>query len=193
MTNAFTTLINRLNRLGRTREHLELMLKSENERYKKEQETGRIRHSRRLATITARIEKTDPEIWNGIAARRDELIPKDKKSFVTSERRFQFKAVPFRQKVTDANAVMALARKLGIVTPISDPPSRRRIFNSTKFFEYLESHGELRERFEEWIDETGGGDEETLHMSPNADYTTFYDGERLSPPSITIKSPPREE
>lgn len=188
MPNALTQVINKLNRLGRDRALLKLREDSENQRYKDAKARLDATHERNLAQIAAKIEQVDPQIDETIAKRRSDLIEAGKQSFTTSEWKFQFRKAPGKTKVTDADGVMEVARKLGIVRKIADPPKRWK-FNQKKFLGWLESHPEERARFEAYLEDTEDG--ETLHMYPNSGHTVFHDSKRVSPPPITIKTTKR--
>lgn len=188
MPNALTQVINKLNRLGRDRALLKLNEDAENQRYKDAKARLDATHEKNLARIAAQIEKVDPQIDETIAERRSDLIESGKQSFTTSEWKFQFRKAPGKTEVTDADAVMDVARKLGVVRKVADPPKRWK-FNPKKFLEWLESHPEERARFDAFLEDSEDG--ETLHMSPNSGHTVFHDSKRVSPPSITIKTTKR--
>ena len=188
MPNALTQVINKLNRLGRDRALLKLNEDAENQRYKDAKARLDATHEKNLARIAAQIEKVDPQIDETIAERRSDLIESGKQSFTTSEWKFQFRKAPGKTNVTDADTVMDIARKMGIVRKIADPPKRWK-FNQKKFLEWLESHPEERARFDAFLEDPEDG--ETLHMSPNSGHTVFHDSKRVSPPSITIKTTKR--
>jgi phage host-nuclease inhibitor protein Gam len=191
VTNPLTKVIEKLNRLGRTRAELELTKQAEIQKFKDAKAALEASHGAKLAKIEADIEKTDPQIDQTITERRSELIQKDKQSFTTSEWKFQFRKAPGKTKVTDADGAMEIARKLGIVRKVADPPTRWK-FNQKKFLEWLDRNPEQRARFESVLEDTEDG--ETLHMSPNSGHTVFHDSKRVSPPSITItRSQPRTD
>jgi hypothetical protein len=82
---------------------------------------------------------------------------------------------------------MEVARQLGVIRQIADPPKGGWKFNAKKFWAWLERRGELREHFAEAIEQTE--DSEGLTIYPNSNYTVMHGLDRVSPPPVSIKSP----
>lgn len=181
-----TQVIDKLNQLGRTRVRLELSRNAAIQKAKNAKAAIDERLSTQLSGIEAKIEAIDPKIGVTIADHRSALVAEGKQSFTTSEWKFQFRKVPGKMQVTDADAIMGIARRLGIVRKIADPPTQEWRFSLKKFLEMLEENPEYNSYFDDYIDQPD--ETETLHMSPNSGHTVYHDSKRVSPPSIRIKS-----
>lgn len=139
-----------------------------------------------LTKLHKQIAPVDARLWELLQQHRSTLIAPSKQSFITMIAKFQFKKKYGKEKITDPDAIMDVARTLGVVMQIADPPGGWR-FNATKFWAWLGQRGDMREHFAGLLEKEA--DSEGLTISPNSNYTVMHDHERVSPPSVSIKSP----
>lgn len=185
MSDADPQIIASINRLVESRLQLEVELDAENRRFQAKLADLTREHEANLHELAERERELDPAIWQAIDANRSTLIARGKRSFVTLLAKFQLRDVPAKIEVLDKPGIMETAHRLGIVKQIANPPRGGWRFDRKKFLAWLASHGELREHFEPYIEQSDKS--ESLTVQPNANYTVEHDSQRVSPPSISIK------
>lgn len=139
-------------------------------------------HEKVLSSLQAQAEHLDAHIAEVILPNRHTLIERGKQSFVIMRAKFQFRRPTGKTKVTDPGGIMEVARKLGVVRKVAKPSYSWKL-NQAKFFAWLDTHGEMRKHFEEYLDVSS---KESLTMQPNSGYTVHHDSKRVSPPSVSI-------
>lgn len=184
MTDANTEVIDKLNELAEQRFLVELRQGDANQKHKAAVAALETAHQQVLAGFQTEIETLDKQIADLIKQHRKELIKTGKKSFVIMSAKFQFRGYDEKTTVKDPKGIMDAARKLGIVRQIAKLTMSWK-FNQAKFFAWLDKHGELRSKFEEFLEVKEAG--ESLTMAPNSNYTVHHDSKRISPPSIGIE------
>ena len=185
MTDADPEVINRVNRLAESRFQLEVERETENQRFNEALASLTKEHEERLRIFTERERVLDPALWKVVDENRAGLIAPKKRSFATMLAKFQLKDVPAKTEVVDKQGIMEIARKLGVIRQIANPPKGEWRFNQKKLFGWLAKNGEFRRHFEPFLNEVDK--DESLTISPNRTYTVEHDSQRISPPSITIK------
>lgn len=190
MSNANPEVIDLLNQLAEDRFALKLRMDAEDQAFKDAKARLEADHTDKKAAMEARAVEIDQQIQQLIQEHRANLIARGKQSFAIMRAKFQLRKSGEKTKVADANGVMKVAKRFGVVKAIAEPPSRKWKLDSQKFLKWLESHGEMRRLFEPYL--TIVPEMESLHMSPNTNYTIYHDGKRISPPSITISAPDAE-
>lgn len=184
MTDANTEVIDQLNELAEKRFLVELERNKSNEEHKSAVAELEAQHKGVLAAFDTDIQTLDKQIADLIRKNRKSLIEADKKSFVIMRAKFQFRGYDKKTTVTDAKAIMEVARKLGVVKQIAKIAVAWK-FNQAKFFAWLAKHEELRPKFDPFLETKTAG--ESLTMAPNTNYTVHHDSKRISPPSIGIE------
>lgn len=140
-----------------------------------------------LSEVEGEIKPLDTSIWEFIQKHRGVLISPTKQSFATMVAKFQFRKTTGKDKVTDADGLLDIARKLGVVRKVADPPTGKWRVNRDSFFGWLEKNDGLRSLFAGVIEHTD--DNEGLTIQPNATHTVMHDLERITPPSVSIERP----
>lgn len=184
MTDADTKVIDELNELAEQRFVVQLKLDDANQKYKAAVAALDAVHEHKLAAFQAEIDTLDAKISNKIKTNRKALIESGKQSFVIMRARFQFRKTKPKTTVKDAKAIMDMARKLGVVRQVAKLKCSWGL-NQGKFFDWLNTNGEFRSQFEDYLEVTEAG--ESLTMQPNTNYTVHHDSKRVSPPSVSIK------
>lgn len=127
-------------------------------------------------------------VWRIITKHRSSLMATGKKSFATMHATFQLREVPAKITIVDKKGVMRVARRLGVVKHIANPPKGGWTIDQKKFMAWIAHNSELRAQFEPFIDEVEA--RESLTIKPNAGHTVIHDRKRISPPPVTV---PRKE
>lgn len=144
------------------------------------------KHAKRLAKLEKYAAELDGLIWSLIEHNRTALIKEGKQSFTIMMAVFQLRHQQAKMRITDANGIMNVARRLGVVPKIGRVHVSWKL-DREKFLCWLQEHPELRHSFDEFIEETPAG--ETLTARPNDNYTVNHDSKRLVPPSVAIRVP----
>jgi phage host-nuclease inhibitor protein Gam len=186
-THADVEIVTELNDLARTRFDLQVEMDAATNAYKLQAAALKATYTAEIADIQARIRPIDTRIWELLTTHRASLVEKSKKSFTTAVAKFQLREPKVTTKIGKGMeaGVMKVARKLGIVKQVADPPSREYVLNTNSFLAWLNQHPSLRRYFAPYLEETGG--EETLSLQPNESYPVFHDSKRVSLPSVSIK------
>lgn len=156
-------------------------------RFKAEKEALEAEATRQLTELQQEIKPVDERLWALLQKHRSVLIKPGKQSFITMAAKFQFKKEPGKERVTNAVAVMDLARDLSVIRQIADPPKGGWRYNAKKFMAWMEKRGGVRDKFAAFIEKTE--DTEGLTIYPNSNYTVMHGLDRVSPPPVLIKSP----
>lgn len=183
MSDTNTKVIEDLNGLAERRFFVEVRREIAIRAYKAEVAVLNAEQENVMADLNSEAKQLDEQITQLIQPNRNNLIERDKQSFVIMRAKFQFRKPSGKTKITDASGIMDVARKLGVVRKIAKPSYSWKL-NQPKFFGWLEKHGEMRKHFEEYLDDTST---ESLTMQPNGNYTVHHDSKRVSPPSVSIK------
>ena len=185
MSDASTEVIEKLDALAEQRFLAQVKLDKATEEYKTAIAVLTADHEKVQTSLQSEINALDSQIYDTIQANRNELIRRGKKSFAIMKAVFQFRSSDPKTKIADSAGIMSVARKLGVVRQIAKVSISWKL-NQSKFFQWLDKHGELRPHFEDYLEEVEAG--ESLTMKPNTNYTVFHDSKRISPPSISIKT-----
>lgn len=183
MTNANQDVVSEVDALAEERFSLEVEKTALAQKFKSDEAALKASYQDQLAAITARIGEVDAALLAKIKGNRAKLIAKGKQSFVTLVAKFQFKKASDTDKVKDADGVMAVARKLGVVRQIAKPVREYKL-DRRMFGAWLKKHPEYRDAFAKHLEERAG---ESLTMQPNGTYMVTHDSKRISPPSVSIK------
>lgn len=144
------------------------------------------KHAKQLARLEQGADELDGLIWSLIKHNRTALIKEGKQPFTIMMAVFQLRHQQAKLRITDANGIMNVARRLGVVRKIGRVHVSWKL-DREKFLGWLQEHPELRHSFDEFIEETPAG--ETLTARPNDNYTVNHDSKRLVPPSVAIRVP----
>ena len=184
MSDVDPEVLDRLNKLAEQRFTLQVQLDGQNATFKANQVAATARHNAQIAPMQAEIDALDAQLVKLVQTHRAKLIKPKRKSFATMIATFQFRDVTTKLKVVDVDGLMAAARKLGIVRKIACQVVLWKL-DRDKLAAWLEKHGEYIEDLIDFIE--GPSDGESLTIKPNGTHTVVYDGDRISPPSVTIK------
>lgn len=186
MSDTDTEVVEGLNNLAEKRFLVEVRLEDATREHKAAVAALVAAHEKALAGLNGEAALLDEQIAQTIQTNREGLIEQGKQSFAIMRARFQFRkpSANAKPKVADASGLMEAARKLGVVRQIAKPSYSWKL-NQSKFFDWLEKHGEMRRHFEEFLEDPASG--ESLTMQPNTGYTVHHDSKRISPPSVSIK------
>lgn len=184
MSNVDPKVLDSINELAEERFALQVQLDSKNAAFKAAQAAANADHNAQIAPIQAAIDELDTRLAEVVAEHRDQLIGPKRKSFTTMIATFQFKHITAKLRVTDADGLLAAARKLGIVRKIARQVVTWKL-DRDKFATWLVSHGEYRMELDDYLE--GPNEGESLTMRPNGTYVVTHDSQRISPPSVTIK------
>lgn len=182
MSDTDTKIIDDLNDLADKRFLVQIKIDDANASHKSAVAALVAAHERVLSALTSEAAGLDQQIAAIIQPNRGSLIERGKQSFVIMRAKFQFRKPSGKTKITDAAGIMDVARKLGVVRQIAKPSYVWKL-NQSKFFDWLDKHGEMRTHFEEYLDDSS---KESLTMQPNAGHTVHHDSKRISPPSVSI-------
>ena len=111
-------------------------------------------HADRMSEYVRRAQELDRTIWLTIRQHWSTLMPGSARSFRTMRVTFSMKKVNATTAVIDKDAIMELARKLGVVKQLADPPRAGWTFNKKKFLAWLQRTEKYRARFKEFLRET---------------------------------------
>lgn len=186
MTNVNPEVIDQLNALARRRFDLQVEANEEEAQYKAQSRALEAAFTKRQAAHHSEMQQIDHEIWETIQQNRGNLIDPDRKSFATMVAKFFLKTVPARTAVIDKKGLLAVARRLRIMRKVASVKVAWDL-DVKKFISWLQKNGEYRQEFEPFIEDIG--ENETLTMGPNANFTVFHNSKRISPPSIKIDHP----
>ena len=184
MSNVDPEVLDLINTLAEETFALEVQLDGKNTDFKAAQAVAAADHNALIAPIQAQIDANKARLAEVIQAHRDQLVGSKRKSFATMIATFQFREVATKLKVTDASGLMDVARRLGIVRKIARQAVTWKLVH-TKFATWWERNGEHHEALIDFVEPPTEG--ESLSMKPNGTYTVVHDGNRISPPSVTIK------
>lgn len=177
-------VIARIDSLARVRFKLEINRQKLRDGFAGEQAAMAARHASYLAPIEEEIARVDQELSSMIEEHRPSLIAKGRQSFATMAAVFQFRHTQSKPRVTDATAALETARRLGVVRKVARLTHVWKL-DATKLLEWLEKNGEHRDEFDEFIEPSA--ERESLSLKPNGTYVVLHDGNRISPPAVTIK------
>ncbi len=184
MCNVDPEVLDLINTLAEETFALEVQLDGKNADFKAVQAVAAADHNALIAPIQAQIDANKARLAEVIQAHRDQLVGLKRKSFATMIATFQFREVTTKLKVTDAGGLMDVARRLGIVRKIARQAVTWKLVH-TKFAAWWDKNGEHHEALIDFVEPPTEG--ESLSMKPNGTYTVVHDGNRISPPSVTIK------
>ncbi len=184
MTNVDPEVLDLINTLAEQRFALQVQLDGKNADFKAAQAVATANHNALIAPIQAGIDDVDVRLAEVVTRHRDQLVGPKRKSFATMVATFQFKNVTTKLKVVDDKGLMDAARKLGIVRKIARQVVTWRLVHA-KFVAWWEKNGEHHEALIDFVDPPT--EIESLSLKPNGTYTVVHDGNRISPPSVTIK------
>ena len=187
MTSADPKVVRKLDELARELFAQQIASDTENARFKAAEATLKAEHEANMEPILAAMRQAGAKVWGLIGGNRDRLIAPGKKSFMTGAAKFQLRGSSAKLKVADSDGVMQVARQLGVIKKIANPPRRTWQLDKDKFFAWLEENPELREQFEEFLNETDAA--EGLTIQPNGTFTVFHNKERVSPPPVKVEKP----
>lgn len=187
MTPPEPQIVSTMNGLAQERLTLEVLKDERTKAFQAALAAVRAEHEGGLTEVQKQIDNLDGRIWVLAENHRSELLPGDKRSFVTLAAKFKFRKTSGGDRIIDTEEVMAIARKLGVIKQIADPPTRRWKVNSKKLTAWLARHPELRKRFGTALERIPEG--ESLTIQPNEAYVTVFDNERITPPSVSINRP----
>lgn len=177
-------LVSELNDLAELRLTLQVQQDSVKARLEAAQAATREEFAAELQEIAEQIRSVNQQILAKVEAGKSTLIGKGMRSFVTLCAKFQLRTVPAKVEVLDKVGVMATARRLNVVRHVANPPSREWRFSQVKFLAWLKQKGKQQAQFEPFINRIDEG--EVLFIQPNTGHTVWHDGNRISPPSVTI-------
>lgn len=178
-------VIKALDELAQERFRLEAEKQRIDTAYKVDEARLKAAYAHRIASVSERIAGLDTSIWQLVQQHRPGLIKAGKQSFAIASATFQFRTQKAKLVPTNPSGIMKVARRLGIVRQIADPPVHTWTFNKQRFLAWLESHVTFSRYFQQYMELTDAG--ESLSVKPNAGHPVFHDKERLTPYSFTIK------
>ena len=184
MTDVDAELISQLSSLGMRVLELKVAEDELNRAYEVKLAALNAAHANNLERLQVERASTYNALRSVIHDNRSQLITSGKQSFTTMEVVVQLRKTPPTLKVIDAAAVMQVARRLGVIRKVAEPPKQMWRLNQKKFFKWLEKNGEHREAFDEHLSETKGG--ESITIRPNTGQTVMFNNKRIAPPSVTI-------
>jgi hypothetical protein len=177
-------LIDKSTQLAERRLTLGVQRSAIQERHAAENAARAAEQAKELGEVDAEIKQVDTEMWEMIDTHRADLIPSDKKSFMTGVAKYQLASFADKTEVDDAKGIMKLALKRGVVRQIAVMKITWN-FNQAKFFAWLDKQKkEVRDLFEPFLKKVPAY--ETLHIQPNTGYVVEFDNKRVSPPSTKI-------
>ena len=187
MTPPVPQVVSTMNGLAQERLTLEVLKNERKNALEADLASIRAEHEGGLIAVQEQIDSLDGRIWKLAADHRSELLPGNERSFATLAATFRFRKTGGGIKVNDAEEVMEIARKLGIVRQVASPPSQKWKLCIKKLTAWAAKHPELLKRFGTALKEIPKS--ESLNIQPNAGYVTIFDNERISPPPVGIKKP----
>lgn len=187
MTSADPQVVTDLDDLARNLFKHQITGDAQTARFKAAEAALKAEYEANMEPILDLIRSASARVWGLISANRGTLIAEGKKSFVTSAAKFQLRSSTAKVKVADSEGVMAVARRLGVVRKIANPPRHTWLLDKDRFLAWLDANPDLRDQFAEFLDETEAS--EGLTIQPNGTYTVFHNSERISPPSVKVEKP----
>lgn len=139
-----------------------------------------------LADLEQQASQLDLEIVRTVKHHQKWLMPGRLRSFVTTSGVYKLTYEPEAVQVetNHKKSIMEIARQHHLVKQIANPPSGSYRFSKAKFDAFVKKSAANFKLFANFVTKTEAGDRVTL--SPNRGQLVEYNGERLSPSSVTI-------
>ncbi len=185
MTGADPKVVRKLDDLARELFAEQISGDAEKARFKAAEAALKAEHEANMEPILAAMRRAGAKVWELIESNRATLIAASKQSFMTGAAKFQLRRSSVKVKVVDPDGVMKVARRLGVIKKVASPPRRTWRLDKDKFLSWLDENPELRDQFEEFLEDTTEG----LTIQPNGTFTVFHNKERVSPPPVKVEKP----
>lgn len=151
--------------------------------YDRDNDRRKAEFDRENSALEQEISEKKDELAGLVEGHRAELVTGRLKGFATQFASFSFREVPTKFKVTDKQAALAAAKKLGVMRKVCSIKVTY-VVDAEKLQKYLDTHPEYIEDFADYVEQPHTS--ESLSVKPNETFHATHDTERLTNQSIKL-------